>query len=329
MTPSQTSLQQSKAAISLVSCMRNEGANLLEWIAYHQTIGFDQIIVVSNNCTDGSDALLDHLHDLGEVIHIPNDPDPSLKPQFEGLRVAAQAPEVQASDWVMVLDADEYMCVTIGDGRVNDLIDHLDTDTDVIPLSWRHFGCAGYESWKGEFILETRTKTHEVQFKPIVGHKSMFRPQKFERFHPHMPKEPKSEVTVRSTIGRKLPSRALKEPQWARYKGGFDTFTFENAYVAHHALKAPEVVRTKRYRGFGGTPIDGRFDLDGDFFQQRNRNEVDSRDLLKHWPEVQMRMSTLLEDVRTKELHTKTQTWMIEEIARVIELETSDNPNNA
>lgn len=48
-----------KPSICLVSPARNEGPYLLEWIAWHRMIGFDDIIVLTHDCTDGSDVLLD------------------------------------------------------------------------------------------------------------------------------------------------------------------------------------------------------------------------------------------------------------------------------
>lgn len=319
-------MHAARPTTTLVSCMRNEGANLIEWIAYHQVLGFNRIVVVTNDCTDGSDLLLDRLEKLGEIIHLSHRPAPGTRPQFEGLRLASQQSQVQLSDWVMVLDADEYVCVTAGGGKISDLIALGDPDADVIPLLWRHFGTAGHQSWNGEWILTSRTRTHERPVKRLVGHKSLFRPQKFSSFHPHMPKGPREPVIVRATDGKPFPTRALDDPQGVRFKAGFQNLSLENAYVAHHALKAPDVVLTKRYRGFGGTPIEGRFDIQGDFFKQRDCNDVECLDLLRHWPEVERRISSLLSDGETDRLHTQTQNWLESEIARVIAIEAPETP---
>ena len=44
--------------ITAVIKQKNEGAFLLEWIAYHKVIGFSNIVVLSNDCEDGSDEFL-------------------------------------------------------------------------------------------------------------------------------------------------------------------------------------------------------------------------------------------------------------------------------
>ena len=53
--------------------VRNEGAFLLEWLAHHRAVGFTDFLVFSNDCQDGTDAMLDRLADLGELTHIRND----------------------------------------------------------------------------------------------------------------------------------------------------------------------------------------------------------------------------------------------------------------
>ena len=45
--------------VALMSCMRNEGIHILEWLAYHRVIGFGPVVICSNDCADGSDRLLD------------------------------------------------------------------------------------------------------------------------------------------------------------------------------------------------------------------------------------------------------------------------------
>ena len=52
--------------VALVSCMRNEGIHILEWLAYHKVIGFGPMVICTNDCADGSDTLLDLLasHEL-------------------------------------------------------------------------------------------------------------------------------------------------------------------------------------------------------------------------------------------------------------------------
>ena len=42
--------------ILLVAAMRNEEPYLLEWLAYHRSIGFTDVVICTNHCVDGRPA---------------------------------------------------------------------------------------------------------------------------------------------------------------------------------------------------------------------------------------------------------------------------------
>ena len=44
------------------SAMKDEGPDVLEWVCYQRAVGFDEVLVYTNDCTDGSDDLLDALN---------------------------------------------------------------------------------------------------------------------------------------------------------------------------------------------------------------------------------------------------------------------------
>ncbi|NJS38025.1 MAG: hypothetical protein HC783_02425 [Rhodobacteraceae bacterium] len=66
--------------VALMSCIRNEGIHVVEWLAYHRVIGFGPIIICTNDCTDGTDHLLDALQAGGAVQHLPN-PLAAIRPR--------------------------------------------------------------------------------------------------------------------------------------------------------------------------------------------------------------------------------------------------------
>lgn len=109
--------------ITAVTTQKNEGAFLLEWIAYHKLIGFTDIVILSNDCEDGSDVMLDHLSKSGEITHVHNDgPYDDRGIQFAALKLADRQQAVKEADWVMHLDIDEFLNVHVGKGHVSDLI---------------------------------------------------------------------------------------------------------------------------------------------------------------------------------------------------------------
>ena len=45
----------------IITTMKNEGPFILEWLAYHRAIGVDDFLIYTNDCTDGTDTMLDLL----------------------------------------------------------------------------------------------------------------------------------------------------------------------------------------------------------------------------------------------------------------------------
>jgi hypothetical protein len=58
--------------ITAVTTQKNEGAFLLEWIAYYKILGFADLVILSNDGEDGSDEMLDHLSKSVAIIHLRN-----------------------------------------------------------------------------------------------------------------------------------------------------------------------------------------------------------------------------------------------------------------
>ena len=53
--------------------MRNEGPFLVEWVCWYRMLGFTDLLIVTNDCTDHSPELLDHLAQAGWVHHLRSD----------------------------------------------------------------------------------------------------------------------------------------------------------------------------------------------------------------------------------------------------------------
>lgn len=140
--------------ITAVTTQKNEGAFLLEWIAYHKLIGFTDIVILSNDCEDGSDVMLDHLSKSGEITHVHNDgPYDDRGIQLAALKLADRQQAVKEADCVMHLDIDEFLNVHVGEGHVSDLIAAL-PEADAIALTWQMFGNNGVIEYKDRLVTD-------------------------------------------------------------------------------------------------------------------------------------------------------------------------------
>ncbi len=102
----------------LSAIARNEAPYLVEWAAYHYALGFREIIVFSNFCDDLSDSILDRLDDLGIVRHRPH--PGAMFPQvgqiqISALRLTGLFGQCKASDYLMMIDLDEFLEVYTGE----------------------------------------------------------------------------------------------------------------------------------------------------------------------------------------------------------------------
>lgn len=139
--------------ILAILTVKNEGAFLLDWLAHHRAAGFTDFLVLSNDCDDGTDRMLDRLSDLGWLTHVSNDSPHGKGPQWTALALADAHPLKAAADWVLLLDIDEFVNVHAGDRTVQALLAALPEAT-AIPLTWRLFGNCGLRAYEDRPVTE-------------------------------------------------------------------------------------------------------------------------------------------------------------------------------
>ena len=136
------------ARTCIVTTMKNEGPFILEWLAHHRAIGVTDFLIYTNDCTDGTDRLLDLLAARGLVVHRDNPYRGSpLPPQHAALQAAESEPVLHSADWAICMDVDEFISIRLGDGRWE--------------LVTRH--AAMWESGAYRYVLELDVPRHRVK----------------------------------------------------------------------------------------------------------------------------------------------------------------------
>lgn len=291
--------------VLLVACMKDEGPFILEWVAFHQSIGVDRFIVVTNDCTDGTDAILDRLDDMGIVRHLPN---PSMMGgsdapiQKTALMYAALQREFRAAAWILVIDADEFLNLAPGAGTIPELMAAVG-DIDAISFNQVAFGNAGVGAFVDAPVTSQFTMRHRfegvdpVLYPRMQGIKTLARndPGLFPMVPNHRPRlADGAEDRVRWLDGSGRPmhpqffeshSRAYpvyaqreRDPgddrvvrtRVAAYEGVGGTHAL--GYVNHYALRSLESFVVQRLRGDAVNPLIRR---DADYWTVYDRNEVE------------------------------------------------------
>lgn len=282
-----------RAPAAVFACMRNEGVFVLEWLAYHRVIGFDRVVVCSNDCDDGSDLLLDALAAGGALDHLPNPVPAGARPQATGMARVMAHLEPTGIDWLCHIDADEFLNIGLGQGHVADLLDRAGTG-EVIALAWRLFGDAGHQDWPGE-TLPAFTACMTEDFAAQVSYKSMFRFRDFAAASCHMPLAPRiAEPRVRAADGDDLPNDQLYKVDRIRFKPHARAYRPQAACVNHYAIRSRDVFLMKNHRGRAwGLEDNGKYHLNSHWHRLANRNEGQDRSILRHWSATRAEMARL------------------------------------
>ena len=106
----------------LLTCIRNEGPFLVEFVAHHLVLGFDRIFIAANDCDDGSVRLLRAMQAAGHVGFVQHRVAAGKVPQAEGYARLRERFDVDAAEWLMMLDADEFLNVHAGDHTLEALL---------------------------------------------------------------------------------------------------------------------------------------------------------------------------------------------------------------
>jgi len=234
---------------TVVTTMKNEAPYIIDWVAHYKALGFDHILVCTNDCTDPTVDILLRLQELGLV----KQHDTIVRRagiHRSALRQASRRYDiVMQARWVFVCDVDEYLNVHMGDGSVQALVEGSGADADVISVPWRVFGPDGIESFSDTPVTD-QFRMAELEWdakdRPETGKfvKSLYTNQhKFQRMGLHAPVSLDEHL---ADTKRVLPGGADYIIDGNRTE---NPPLFTHAQVNHYALRSMDSFLVKRARG--------------------------------------------------------------------------------
>ncbi|MEM6372649.1 MAG: glycosyltransferase family 2 protein [Pseudomonadota bacterium] len=238
---------------AIVTTMKNEGPFILEWLAHHRAVGFDDIIVYTNDCTDGTDTMLEMLQAKGIVQHRDNRfQDMGLKPQHAALQSAEAEDVIKNAKWVTCIDVDEYVNIKVGDGTLDALFAAV-PDANMISMTWRLFGNGDVHEFVDTPITEQFTRSApELARKPhqAWGFKTLFQTNGiFKKLGVHRPKGLRPQFWDRinwvNGSGQAMP-RDVYRNAW---RSTTSTYGYDLVQLNHYAVRSAESFLVKRDRG--------------------------------------------------------------------------------
>ncbi|MEM9854722.1 MAG: glycosyltransferase family 2 protein [Pseudomonadota bacterium] len=293
--------------ITSVTPMKDEGPYILEWVAYHRLIGINDIIVFSNDCRDGTDQMLERLDDMGIIRHLPN---PSMftgntHHHWQVINYMNTFPRMRRSDWVLSMDADEYLCIRAGNGRFEDLMNAM-PGADVISFNQLNFGSAGRNKIAEGLQMRHYTQaqaydgTHRTRT-PRRGVKSLTskraNPKTFGNHSPIFDKWGKRDVTWVNGAGESIAEVA----DGSQIKSlGAPHFSYDLVQLNHYAVRSAENFLIMRDRG-NANHADRTADMK--YWMKYDVNQQENREILRFADEVEAQKEEWCKDPELGHLH--------------------------
>lgn len=268
----------------LLSAMKNEGPDVLEWALHHRLVGFDHIVVYTNDCTDGSDDLLDAIAALGWLTHHRHQPKPGLSPQDAVAARAKADPMLQSAEWLMWLDADEFLVVHSGQRRLADLITAA-RGAEAIALNWRNFGDGGHDITPQGLVVESFTHGMTLDNPQSRSVKTLFRlTPRIAEFAIHRPIfTTGDEIAFRDGGGKPLRHHFQfdrNKDNRPKHRVPEGRQSWKIGQINHYPIKALDRYLLKRMRGNGLDPNCAPDRFDPDYLDIFNFNDM--QDLALH-----------------------------------------------
>ncbi|MFT4150349.1 MAG: glycosyltransferase family 2 protein [Paracoccaceae bacterium] len=292
--------------ITAVSMMKDEGPFVLEWIAHHLAVGFTDIVVYTNDCSDGTDDMLIRLEELGLAHHRRNVIPPGQRPQPSALNYAQEEPLVCESDWVLVFDADEFLCIRHGDGTLDPMLDDaVAQGANGIVITWRIFGSGGVQDWSRDPVTEQYRMAAPPDWNKGWGVKTLFR---FDPDHwklgIHRPKMKNKwlETDFPDSI-KWLNGSGRPMEDYFKFRGWRSitrTIGYDWAQMNHYAVKSIDSYAIRKFRGNVNFKKDK---YNADYWSLQDRNEVRDDTMLRYSAERRRIFDLLLTDPVLNRLH--------------------------
>jgi len=293
---------------TLISSVKDEGPFLLEWVAHHRVLGFDRICVASNDCRDGSDTLLAAMAAAGFIDHQPNVVAPGEIPQHAGYTAIRAGYPIDATDWLMVLDADEFLNIHIGAGLVGDLTDRAE-GCDIISLHAMCFADKPLRNWQPGRVCAQFPWRLSLTHKANKAMKSLTRnPARFRDIHNHSLVGFKGAAHKLQVMDGDGARHAIVQgvPLWQQLRNAeVHEGSHRLAHYNHYAVKTWDSFALRRERGRGAVAVTDATTMrhTDAYFRDRTTANAQDTSIARYEARVVALMDTMLQDAAVARCH--------------------------
>lgn len=310
--------------VTLVTSMRNDGLFLVEWVAYHRQLGFQDILVFSEDSDDTTRALLDQLEALGHVTHVAVTESDNTSQSIE--QQGLEHPKVQDADWMLWIEPDQYLNLDAKYRDIQALIADVG-EADAILLMRRLYGNCFIQRWTGGSVLKQFLRTQNRLIPRLAEHKPLFRVDRFDALRADIPREPQSAAPViKTTEGTVVDASALEVENATSFNLTESQLSFENACLNQYAVKSDDLylcktaeeplLHTDRVEEY----------LTAHKYRRLNQNKLTELSILARLQGMEANISELRLDANICRLEEESFSWLRDRRRQLLQLLDAGSP---
>lgn len=293
----------STARFFAATCMKDEGPFIIEWLAWHKSIGIQDFVVFSNDCSDGTDLILDRLEEMDQLRHLPN---PALATGSGYFQPAALAlvpflSEYRKADFFISFDVDEFINVRVGTGQMSDLLTQAGP-FDALSMCELNHGSNNQLDFEPGFVID-QFPCHQTErpgrWKARRGVKTITRlGPKVEKLRNHRPDFVQGEDELHWLDGS---GKKLAELNEDSSLNGVDVRSRTDLVILdHYPLRSLHSYLVKMFRG--DVVIKDK-QVSRRYWRTRNANEHKTSELIHQRAKFEETYNALMNDSELARLH--------------------------
>ena len=166
--------------LGITTIQRGRAAYLLEWIAFHQVVGFERFIIYSHDADSEQEALLGFLSRIDPCISFYRWDYVSGRPQLRAYRHSWELHGKEV-DAMAFIDGDEFLYSPEGELR-STVSRLLVPEASALGVYWMIYGSSGHMDEPDGLLIEHFTHHAEPNFSPNRHIKTILRSGENARF---------------------------------------------------------------------------------------------------------------------------------------------------
>jgi hypothetical protein len=260
-----TAESSGRRLLGIAAIFKNEGAYILEWLAFHRIVGVDRFFIADNDSDDGTTELLEALQSVGLVDRIPFPTVAERPPQLPAYGALMRLHRHDV-DWMAFMDADEFLMPTDGGDSIRPVFENARPNVGAVALNWAIYGSSSRSRPYRGLVIERFTRRAPQTVTMNCHYKTVVRAQAYVSHHdnPHRFEIDRGYryVHVDGSAVEDHPKHGL---------GLSRAVTWQPARINHYVIKSrAEFERKKMPRGRATILTSTR---DAAFFRGHDRNE--------------------------------------------------------